>query len=70
MSSLNWLTFRTFFMPTVRQLGRLASSANTVPVFTFFLFFLEKESVKLPNLANWLTLGVKSVRLVSQRGLK
>ena len=57
-------------MPTVRQLGRLASSANTIPVFTFFLFFLEKESVKLPNLANWLTLGVKSVRLVSQRGLK
>jgi hypothetical protein len=55
---------------TVSQLGRLASSANTSPVIFLFLFFLEKESVKLPNLANWLTLGMKSVRTVSQLVLK
>jgi len=30
------------------------------------LFFSEKEFEKLPNLANWLTLGTKSVSQVSQ----
>ena len=32
----------------------------------FLLFFSEKEFEKLPNLANWLTLGTKSVSQVSQ----
>jgi hypothetical protein len=54
----------TQYDTTVSQLGRLASSANTSPVFDFFLFFLTKESVKLPNLPNCLTLGMKSVRTV------